>query len=439
MTSDLSHKVAELEAANARLTRLLEASREIALDSEPLRLAVGYCGFARTLVPAQFSAVGLLDDSGQSLQHFALSGDDGEEFPLAAKPGLQEGVFGSLLREPRPARYLNPDGDPAALGFPEGYPPVHSLLALPLVTPRRVYGFLLFANKTGGREFDDEDERTAVALASHAAVAYENALRYDRTLHELRESKAELLRGHEELQRQYLKIQEVNRLKSEFLANMSHELRTPLNAIIGFSELMRDGKLGPIAEPHKEYLDDILSSARHLLHLIEDVLELAKIEAGKAAFQPRAVALEPLALEVREAALALAGQKPVSIEVEVDPAAATAVVDPRSFKQVLYNFVSNAVKFTAKSGRVFIRIAAEEPDRLRIEVRDTGIGIRSEDLPRLFVPFEQLDAGTAKQYGGAGLGLALAKRIVEALGGRVGLESVPGQGSTFYAVLPQRS
>ena len=239
----------------------------------------------------------------------------------------------------------------------------------------------------------------------------------------------------EELRRRSL--QEASRLKSEFLANMSHELRTPLNAVIGFAQLMHDGKVGPIAPDHKEYLGDILTSSNHLLTLINDVLDLSKIEAGKMEFKPEPVNLERIAAEVRDILRSLAASRRIVLAIEIDPEAGDAVADPAKLKQVLYNYLSNALKFTPEGGRVTLRIAPADADHFRLEVEDTGIGIRAEDLGRLFVEFQQLDVGTAKKYGGTGLGLALTRRIVEAQGGNVGVTSVPGQGSRFFAVLPR--
>jgi signal transduction histidine kinase len=226
-------------------------------------------------------------------------------------------------------------------------------------------------------------------------------------------------------------------LKSEFLANMSHELRTPLNGIIGFAELMHDGKVGPIAQSHKEYLGDILISARHLLELINDVLDLSKVEAGKMEFNPQAVNLPALVAEVCEIVRAVASKKRINLRTEIDGELSIIEADARSLKQILYNYVSNAVKFTPEEGIVTVRARADGAAYYRIEVEDTGIGIKSEDLSRLFVEFQQLDASSAKKYPGTGLGLALTKRIAEAQGGRVGVESAPDKGSVFHAVLPR--
>jgi PAS domain S-box-containing protein len=249
----------------------------------------------------------------------------------------------------------------------------------------------------------------------------------------------ELRRKSQEIEIQYSRVREADRQKSEFLANMSHELRTPLNAIIGFSELMHDGKVGPLSAEHREYLGDILASSRHLLQLINDILDLAKVESGQMEFHPEAVDLERLVPEVRDILRTLAAQKRIAIGVTIDPALGRVVADSPKLKQILYNYLSNALKFTPAGGRVSVRVTAEGPRDFRIEVEDSGIGIKREDLPRLFVEFQQFDVKIAKMYPGTGLGLALTKRIVEAQNGRVGAESEPGKGSTFFAVLPRRA
>jgi PAS domain S-box-containing protein len=253
-----------------------------------------------------------------------------------------------------------------------------------------------------------------------------------------RKRREELQRRSEEMEEQNRRIQEANRLKSEFLANMSHELRTPLNAILGFAQLMHDGRVGAVSDPHREYLGDILTSGRHLLQLVNDVLDLAKVESGKLEFLPEPVDLPKLVGEVRDILRTLAAEKRVFVEIEVDPALAGVVTDPRRLKQVLYNYLSNALKFTPEGGRATLRVGPEGPEALRLEVEDTGVGIRPEDLGRLFVEFQQLDTGAAKRHPGTGLGLALTRRIVEAQGGHAGVRSTPGQGSVFFAVLPRR-
>ena len=238
----------------------------------------------------------------------------------------------------------------------------------------------------------------------------------------------------EELRRKTL--EEANRLKSEFLANMSHELRTPLNGIIGFSEIIHDGKAGDVSATQKEYLGDILTSAKHLLQLINDVLDLAKVESGKMEFRPEPLDLQKMVRETCDIVRTMAAKKHLKIEVSIDPEVTSVVLDPAKFKQVLYNYLSNAIKFTPDSGRILVRADAEGATEFRLVVEDTGIGIKPDDIGKLFVEFQQLDGTLAKKHHGTGLGLALTKRIVEVMGGRVGVRSRPAQGSVFHAVLP---
>ncbi len=240
-----------------------------------------------------------------------------------------------------------------------------------------------------------------------------------------------------ELEERNLRIQEANRLKSEFLANMSHELRTPLNAIIGFAELMHNGKIPP--ENHREYLGDILNSSHHLLRLINDILDLAKVESGKMEFNPEPLLLPDVIAEVKDILRSLSAEKRIRFDLQIHPELKEVVLDPSKFKQVLYNYLSNAIKFSPDGGRVQIRISSEGDREFRLEVEDAGIGIAPKNLPLLFMEFQQLDAGAAKKYQGTGLGLALTKRIVEAQGGRVEVRSIQGRGSVFSAVLPRTS
>jgi signal transduction histidine kinase len=246
----------------------------------------------------------------------------------------------------------------------------------------------------------------------------------------------EMRRRSVDLEMQNRRIQEASRLKSEFLANMSHELRTPLNAIIGFAELLHDGQVDPASPVHDEFLGDILASGRHLLQLINDVLDLAKVEAGKLEFRPEPVEIARLVREVAAILRTTAAQKQIRMAIEIDPRIEILTLDPARLKQVAYNYLSNALKFTPTGGNVTLRITPEGLDRFRLEVEDTGIGINPKDLGRLFVEFQQLEAGAAKRHQGTGLGLALTRRLVEAQGGSVGVRSTPGAGSTFHASLP---
>jgi PAS domain S-box-containing protein len=227
-----------------------------------------------------------------------------------------------------------------------------------------------------------------------------------------------------------------NAAKSEFLSRMSHELRTPLNGVIGFAEFLADGKPGPLNEKQKEYLGDILNSGQHLLQLINDVLDLSKVEAGKMELNPELVVLSEAIDEVAAVVGPLANKKSIRVTKRVSRELHVVDLDPQKLKQVLYNLLSNAVKFTDDNGHVEVDAAAAAMNNFTIRVTDSGIGIKSEDMQRLFTEFEQLESGTGRRYEGSGLGLSLTRKIVELQGGTIHAESEFGRGSTFTVTLP---
>lgn len=234
-------------------------------------------------------------------------------------------------------------------------------------------------------------------------------------------------------------IQAANRMKSAFVANMSHEFRTPLNAILGFAELLHDEKVGSLRAEQRECLESVLTSGRHLLGLINGMLDLAKVESGRMELFPQRVDLAAVVAETTDVVRSLAVRKDIALAVESRADLGQAFIDPARLKQVLFNLLSNAIKFTPEGGRVTVRASVTPDDRILIDVEDTGIGIRESDLPRLFVEFSQLDAGLDKHFEGTGLGLALTQRLLQAMGGEVSVRSTWGEGSTFTACLPRKS
>ena len=245
---------------------------------------------------------------------------------------------------------------------------------------------------------------------------------------------ANVNRMNDELRRLYTELEAASRHKSEFLANMSHELRTPLNAIIGFSQVLRDEMVGPVNPKQAEYLDDITSSGNHLLSLINDVLDLSKVEAGQVELQVHPFslreALERGVVMVRERAT----EEGVRVAFAADPEVDVVDGDERRIKQVIFNLLSNAVKFTPAGGEIDVSTARVNGE-VRISVADTGPGIAPEDRDRIFEEFQQSESGVGLREG-TGLGLALSKRFVELHGGRIWLESELGRGSTFTFALP---
>jgi signal transduction histidine kinase len=242
---------------------------------------------------------------------------------------------------------------------------------------------------------------------------------------------------NDELGRLYRELETASRHKSEFLANMSHELRTPLNAIIGFSEVLTEQMFGELNPKQLEYLDDITSSGRHLLALINDILDLSKVEAGRMELHAGPLSIR----EVLENGLTMVGERAArdGIELHLDIAVSNDVIagDERKIKQVVFNLLSNAVKFTPRGGHVDVS-ARDEPDGVRIEVADDGVGIAASDQGRIFDTFQQVGNAATGAHEGSGLGLGLARRFVELHGGHIRVESTPGRGSTFTVVLPRR-
>lgn len=233
-----------------------------------------------------------------------------------------------------------------------------------------------------------------------------------------------------------------NHAKSEFLANMSHELRTPLNAIIGFSEILVDKTFGELNDRQEKYVGNVLNSGRHLLQLINDILDLSKIEAGRMELELVSLSVAGTIGDVATIVKSLAAKKHITLGVEIDPGLPLAVADESKFKQILYNLLSNAIKFTPDGGLVTVsaRLVKTEPGRglVRIAIADTGIGIKPADQSRIFGEFEQVDSSYGRQQQGTGLGLALTQRFVELHRGRIWVESegIEGEGSTFIFELP---
>lgn len=247
-----------------------------------------------------------------------------------------------------------------------------------------------------------------------------------------------ILRAREqELHATNLELIKANRHKSEFLTVMSHELRTPLNAIIGFSELLQDGVFGELNEKQVRHVVNIHTSGMHLLQIINDILDLSKIESGRMELHPEEFSVKDAVENAQAIARPSAAKKGIQLESVVSESLTTVTADAAKFKQVMYNLLSNAVKFTPEGGRVLIE-AEQVGTALQVAVSDTGIGIRPEDQERIFDGFQQIEASDVRQYQGTGIGLALTKRIVEMHGGSIWVNSQLGKGSTFTFTLPLR-
>ena len=324
----------------------------------------------------------------------------------------QRTIHLSGLLDPEFAREY-PEG--ALLQQQAGY---RTIVATPLLREGTAVGVIMI-RRMDPDPFTDKQLALLQTFADQAVIAIEN------------------VRLFTELQDRTAQLQVANRHKDEFLANMSHELRTPLNAIIGFSEVMIERMFGDINEKQEEYLNDILSSGRHLLSLINDILDLSKIEAGKMELDVAdfnlAVAIDNALTLVHERA----SRRGLVLTQDVDTRIGDFRGDERKVKQVLLNLLSNAIKFTPEGGRIEVR-AVLKGDVVEISVADSGVGIAQEDQEAVFEEFRQVGTDVARKHEGTGLGLALTRRFVELHGGNIWLESEVGVGSTFTFALPVR-
>ncbi|HET6561897.1 MAG TPA: GAF domain-containing protein [Marmoricola sp.] len=335
----------------------------------------------------------------------------------AAHIDLDETVVGRAARERRPIAVEDLgalDLDPhLSILYDAGW---RSVVAVPLLRDEQIVGSLVVRRKqTGG--FSDETLELLETFASQSALALINA------------------RLYRELKEQSVELELASRHKSEFLASMSHELRTPLNAVLGFSEVLLERLFGDINERQEEYLQDIHSSGKHLLELLNEILDLSKVEAGRMDLEYSVFALRPLL----EGAAAMLRERAAAHDIDLQVGQADDLgelrSDERRLKQVVLNLMTNAVKFTGDGGSVRVN-ASRHGDDVEITVEDTGVGIPESDRERIFESFQQGGRGSSREEG-TGLGLTLCRRLVELLGGRMWLRSEVGVGSTFGVVLPQ--
>jgi signal transduction histidine kinase len=416
----------EIEARNRDLTVALEQQTA---TSEILRVISS----SQTDVQPVFdtivsSAVRLCDGLFSALYQF-----DGELIHLGAQHNFTPEALDAVHRifPARPTRALGtgraiieravvhvPDVEldpefPQALSSAIGF---RSGLFVPMLREGAPIGVIMVARAEPG-PFSDNEIELLRTFADQAVIAVEN------------------IRLFNEIQEKNLQLEIAGKHKSEFLANMSHELRTPLNAIIGFSEVLLERMFGEMNEKQEDYLKDIHSSGKHLLSLINDILDLAKVEAGRMELNLSKFDL-PTAIDnaltlIRERAM----RHSIALAAEVDPQLGELNADERKLKQILLNLLSNAVKFTPEGGSITVG-ARLKGDMIEIAVTDTGIGIAPEDHAAVFEEFKQVGTDYTRKAEGTGLGLALTRRLVELHGGAMRLESEPGKGSTFAFTLP---
>lgn len=386
---------------------------------------------------AKMGSVLLLDDSGRILLVKAFQGYEPEALRNFVLP-VGKGFSGTAVQEKR--NFIISD-----LSLPEyrkfwlngekdsGHSGIRSAMVAVLQVKDKVIGAISLENPTEADAFKTNDLKVLTSFASQAAMAIENAKFYE-TLED------EVASRTRKLQDVNVRLIEADRLKSEFLANMSHELRTPLNAIIGFSELLLDESTDIEIKNKQECLRDIHRSGKHLLQLINDILDLSKIEAGKMELHLENFLFSDLMYSVQRTALPLLDKKNQRLKIDIPKNFPAMFADPNKIRQIMLNLISNAIKFSPPETVIHVNAEFNEDNGnhiFDIAVIDQGRGIREEDQHIIFEEFRQIDGSTTREDQGTGLGLALCKRLVEMHGGTITVESAYGQGSTFRFRIPQ--
>jgi len=311
-----------------------------------------------------------------------------------------------------------------------------SVLAVPLSIREMVYGIVVLMNKES--LFTEEDRKILEALASIASyIIKDNELSniFKMQLRVVRENVQERAKALEVIREQNRKILEADRIKNEFLANMSHELRTPLNAIIGFSEALSLGILGQLNDKQSEYINDINTSGHHLLSMINDLLDLSKIESGKMVLNKQIFPVQSAIEEAVSLIKPLADRKNIEIKTNVGEKEIKINADRQKLLQILHNLLSNAIKFTNEGGNILLSLK-KKPTYIEISVQDNGIGIPAEYHEKIFEKFRQVDNEITRKTGNTGLGLTITRELVEMHGGKIRVESEEGKGATFIFTLP---
>jgi PAS domain S-box-containing protein len=341
---------------------------------------------------------------------------------------LGEGVVGRVAERGEPLLVPDVREDPR---YVPCLPGVLSELCVPLITSGKVIG-VLNVESPKVDAFTVDDRRLLSTLAGNLAVFLERA----RLFEEVETARAELKEHAQALEVANERLQELDRLKSQFLANMSHELRTPLNSIIGFSEVLYDGLVGDMTEEQRDCLNNIRISGEHLLSLINDILDLSKIEAGHVELNLTTFEVDQLIEEIEATITPMIENKSQTLRIVLDDDLPLLTADQVRVRQVLLNLLSNAHKFTPREGQIELRCRMVAPSAVLFSVTDTGIGIKSEDQEVIFEEFRQVDGSPTREVDGTGLGLAISQRLVEMHGGRIWVESEYGEGSAFSFLLP---
>lgn len=413
-TGELQHSVTALQRQTERLSRILEISQQLTsmLDLEPLLQEI--IRAAAELTGTEAASIMLYDETIGELRFAAATGANSDQLANMRVP-IEGSIAGSIFRSSRAMLITQADQDPRhydridqAIDFQ-----TRTILGVPLSIKDRSIGVLEVINKCGDALFSEEDTQILSTLAAQAAIAIQNA---------------QLISA---LQKAYKKLDELDKLKSDFIAIASHELRTPLGLILGYASMLKEDASGMAAQK----LDVVLQSALRLRGLIEDMVNLRHIEAGQAELQLETVSLQDWVRAVCGECESLAATKSQAISFSLPAESLQMSADRAKITIALNNLLTNAIKFTPAGGRIVVSVMRRE-DEVWVSVVDTGVGIPRADLERIFERFYQVEPHLTRRQGGMGLGLPIAKGMVELHGGCIWAESVQGKGSRFTFTLP---
>ena len=426
---------------NRELERLRSVAAKLLASGELTELLQEVADAAADLLRAEAGGVTLVVEEGRFLRVMAATG------PMTAAKGqlipMDRSLMGYVVTHDSPLLTEDMESDPRTYKPPGIDVTLKGSAIVPLRSAGFVVGTVSVCNRRDDQPFNEHDLRLLQTLGDQVVLGLDRSS----VLEESRRNERALAAKNAELQR-------ATRLKSEFLANMSHELRTPLNAIIGFSDLILTEGVGDVNPQQREFLEAVLRNGRHLLELINGILDLSKIEAGRMSLSLAPTDLREAITGAVTDTASLRSAKRQEVWLELDDRPLNVVADGVRVRQVLFNLLSNASKFTGEGGTIILSaLSTRAPlappadragderklvtkDVVWVSVADTGIGIAAEDMPKLFQEFSQVDSSASRQAQGTGLGLALSKKLVEMHGGTIGAESLPGRGSTFWFILP---
>jgi len=424
-----------------RIASLTNIGKTISLRYTTDQLLMAIYTECKKVIDCSLFAIALLDDSTNELS-FEIDIRDGAMLPkerLPVGPGLNSWVVAN--HQPL---IIGSVADEARLGLKSvaDSKPTESWLGVPMIARDRVIG-VISVESYRKHAFKQDDVILLTAIANQAAVAIENQQLYKDLEGLTYALEQRVMERTNELREANLRLMAADRSKNQFLANMSHELRTPLNSIIGFSSVLLEGARETLAPRFYKFLENIYTAGNHLLELINDILDLSKIEAGKMELRADTFDLHETVTSVERVMKGFASEARVQIASRVDDDVPQVCLDEGRLKQILFNLLSNAVKFSPQGGPVSVNVSfiprTESPlgvDAVRIDVTDQGIGIAPEELQRIFDEFYQTEHGRRSRKGGTGLGLSLTRNFVELHRGTIDVESTPGRGSTFTLYLP---